>query len=257
MTRSKPHSRRLLPALAALALPILLTLSLVPAAQAGEGHACHEAPAASAEAAVAPAPVAAEAPAPTATDGKIPDLLLVDQEGNPVHFYRDLVAGKVVAMNFIFTSCTTVCPPMGAVFGRLQKELGEQDGPEVHLISVSIDPVTDTPERLKAWSQKFDAGPTWTLVTGPKPEVDQLLRALKVFTPDAKDHSPLVLLGNDRTGVWQRAHGLTPPAKLAELLQGLSSGAEVADNTLKAHKAQAGESGSQAMISQIQQEVSP
>ena len=148
------------------------------------------------------------------------DVELLDQDGKSVRFYTDLLKDKVVAMNFVFTTCTTVCPPMGASFGRLQKELGERYGRDVYLISVSVDPVTDTPQRLKAWSQQFDAGDGWTLVTGPKAQVNQVLKALKVFTPDSKDHAPLVLLGNDRTGIWQKAHGFTPPAKLASLLVG-------------------------------------
>lgn len=149
---------------------------------------------------------------------EIPDLELVDQDGRTVHFYRDLVADRVVAMNFIFTTCTTVCGPMGAIFGKLQEEIGEDLGREIHLISVSVDPLTDTPQRLKAWSQRFGARSGWTLVTGPKAQVDDLLKALEVFTPDFADHSPTVLVGNDRTGTWQRTYGLAPVSKLAQLL---------------------------------------
>ncbi|HVF45623.1 MAG TPA: SCO family protein, partial [Pyrinomonadaceae bacterium] len=108
----------------------------------------------------------------------IPDVELLDQDGRKVRFYSDLVKGKVVAINFIFTTCTTICPPLGATFARVQRELGERAGRDVQLISISVDPATDTPERLKAWGQKFKAGGGWTLVTGAKPQVDELLRAL-------------------------------------------------------------------------------
>src|SRR4026208_2489855 len=81
----------------------------------------------------------------------IPDVAVVDQDGNKLHFYTDLIKGKTVAINFIFTNCTTICPPLAATFARLQKELGEKAGKDVHLISISVDPLTDTPERLKAW----------------------------------------------------------------------------------------------------------
>src|SRR4051794_33619736 len=70
----------------------------------------------------------------------IPDVSLVDQDGKPVHFYSDLVHGKVVMMSSIFTSCTTVCPPLGATFAKVQKLLGDRAGRDVHLISVSVDP---------------------------------------------------------------------------------------------------------------------
>jgi len=150
----------------------------------------------------------------------IPDVSLLDQDGKPVHFYSDLVRGKVVMMSFIFTSCTTVCPPLGATFAKVQKLLGDRD---VRLISVSVDPVNDTPERLKAWAQKFGGGPGWTLVTGDKDNVTKLLKGLGVYTANAAEHSPLVLVGNDAQNRWTRAYGLAPPAKLVELIDGMAS----------------------------------
>ncbi len=152
---------------------------------------------------------------------RIPDMRLMNQEGEAISFYSDLVKDKVVAMNFIFTTCTTVCPPMGANFSRLQDELGERLGRDVQLISISIDPTTDTPERLKAWGEKFSATEAWTFVTGLKTDVDQVLRQLEALTPDVKDHGPIALLVNDRTGVWRRVNGLTPPVKLAKMLDEL------------------------------------
>lgn len=154
----------------------------------------------------------------------IPDIPVVTQDGREVRFFQDLVEGKVVAMNFVFTTCTTICPPLGASFGKLQEELGEKIGRDVHLISVSVDPLTDTPERLKAWGEIFGAGPGWTLVTGDKDEVTQLLKALQVFTPDIRDHSPVVLAGNAATEAWTRAYGLAPPKELAEILGDLAAG---------------------------------
>lgn len=150
----------------------------------------------------------------------VPDVPLTDQDGKPVRFYTDLVKGRVVAVSFIFTSCTTICPPIGASFGRLEKLVA---GKGVHLISVSIDPANDTPERLKAWSRKFGAGPNWTLVTGDRDQVTRLLKALGAFTANAGDHSPLVLLGNERSHRWTRAYGFAAPARLAELIDRLAA----------------------------------
>ena len=146
----------------------------------------------------------------------VPDVPLIDQDGKPVRFYTDLVKGRVVAVNFVFTTCSTICPPMGATFGKLEKLVA---GKDVQLISISIDPANDTPERLKAWSQKFGRGPGWTLVTGDRAEVTHLLKTLGVYTAGATDHSPIVLLGNDRAHRWTRAYGLAAPAKLADLLE--------------------------------------
>jgi protein SCO1/2 len=136
-----------------------------------------------------------------------------------VRFYTDLVKGQVVAMNFVFTSCGTICPPMGANFAKLQKILGGRpDGKRVRLISVSIDPGNDTPERLKAWAAKFGAQPGWTLVTGDREEVNRLLKALGVYNASPAAHTPVVLVGDDLHHHWTRAYGLAPPDKLAELI---------------------------------------
>ena len=163
--------------------------------------------------------------APASNSGlSIPDTELLDQDGRKIRFYSDLVRGKVVVINFIFTTCTTICPPLGATFARVQKEMGERAGRDVHFISISVDPATDTPERLKAWGAKFKAGPGWTLVTGPKPQVDELLRALGAATGSPADHTPTVLIGNDAAGQWTRAYGLASPAVLVGLINDAAAG---------------------------------
>ena len=205
-----------------LALALLLAgtgLAFPVAAQEGHDHHQHHQH-------QAPPAQDTETKAEAVSHLNIPDVNVVDQDGKPVHFYSDLVKDKVVAVNFVFTTCTTICPPMGANFARLQKILGDRTGREVHLISVSVDPTTDTPERMKAWGRKFGAGPGWTLVTGSKEEVTRLLKALGVYTPDINDHSPLVLVGNDARHQWTRAYGLAAPAKIAELIDGMAAPAK-------------------------------
>ncbi len=145
----------------------------------------------------------------------IPDVDVLDQHGNALHFYRDLIKDKTVAINFIFTNCTTICPPLAATFARLQKEMGEKVGRDVHLISISVDPLTDTPERLKAWGAKFKAGPGWTFVTAEKQEMDKLLNALGAAVSKREDHTPALIIGNDSKGVWTRTYGL---AKINQII---------------------------------------
>jgi protein SCO1/2 len=176
-----------------------------------------------AEAAPVAAPTAAHA-AHASSKMSIPDVELLDQDGRKVRFYTDLVKGRVVAVNFIFTTCTTICPPLGATFARVQRELGERAGRDVRFISISVDPATDTPERLKAWGAKFHAAEAWTLVTGQKPQVDELLRALGAATASPADHSPTVLIGNDAAGQWTRAYGLARPAVLIGLIDAAIAG---------------------------------
>lgn len=178
-------------------------------------HAAHRAAVRAAEAAPPEAPADTSAPA-------VPDVVLVDQDGREVRF-PDLVDGRVVAVNFVFTTCTTICPPMGATFGRLQRDLAEglaeRLGEEVHLVSVSVDPVVDTPARLAAWADRFGRRPGWTLLTGERSRVDRVLRALGAFTPEKEDHAPLVLVGDDRTGRWLRVYGLAGPDRVAAALE--------------------------------------
>lgn len=150
---------------------------------------------------------------PAANTAAIPDVKVTTQDGTRVDFYSDLIKGKVVAVNFVFTSCTTVCPPLGAIFGKLQ----ERDA-DAHLVSVSIDPEVDTPQRLKAWSRKFGARPGWTLVTGSREDVTRILKAMNAYSSDFANHQPVTIVGNDATGTWKRTYGFTTAAKLAAML---------------------------------------
>lgn len=154
----------------------------------------------------------------------IPDVEVLDQEGHTLNFYSDLIKGKTIAINFIFTNCTTICPPLAATFARVQKEMGEKVGKDVHFISISVDPVTDTPERLKAWGARFKAGAGWTFVTGSKPQIDKLLNALGASVARREDHSPTVIVGNDRKGVWTRTYGLARISQLVGLIESVIQG---------------------------------
>ena len=154
----------------------------------------------------------------------IPEVEVLDQNGNALHFYSDLIKGKTVAINFIFTNCTTICPPLGATFARVQKEMGDKVGKDVHFISISVDPLTDTPERLKAWGAKFKAGEGWTFVTGNKEQIDKLLNALGASVSRREDHSPTILVGNDLKGVWTRTYGLASTTQMVGLIMDVIEG---------------------------------
>jgi len=151
------------------------------------------------------------------SSARIPDVRVYDQNGNQLNFYGDLVRGKTVAINFIFTTCTTICPPLTATFRRVQQEAVER-GMDVQLISISVDPATDTPERLKAFAAKFKAGIGWTFVTGDKSQIDSLLQAMGVAVADKNDHTPMILIGNDLTGYWTRTYGLSSPTSLVDAI---------------------------------------
>ena len=180
-----------------------------------------------APAAATPTEPPASDAAPTAMTGskgveettpRVPDTLVLDQQGKPLKFYTDLVKGRTVAINFIFTTCTTICPPLTATFRKVQQTLGDRVGRDVQLISVSVDPTTDTPERLLAFSEKFKAAPGWTFVTGNKSEIDSLLKTFAVAVADKNDHTPMILIINDQTKKWTRTYGLAPASTLSRMI---------------------------------------
>ena len=155
--------------------------------------------------------------APTFTSAKIPNTRILDQNGKQLNFYDDLIKGKTVAINFVFTTCTTVCPPLTATFRRVQ-QTASQRGLDVKLVSVSVDPVVDTPERLRAFADKFNVDQGWTFVTGDKGEIDLLLASLGASVANKNDHTPMILIGNDSVNYWTRAYGLSPPSRLIDLI---------------------------------------
>lgn len=157
------------------------------------------------------------AEATSLSSSRIPDSHVIDQYGKRLNFYSDLIKGKTVAINFIFTTCTTICPPLTATFRRVQQELTERAVP-AQLISISVDPATDTPERLRDFAAKFKAGPGWTFVTGEKGEIDSLLRALGVAVFDKNDHTPMIIVSNDVNGYWTRTYGLSSPTVLVKII---------------------------------------
>jgi len=150
------------------------------------------------------------------------EIALRNQDGERVQVYRDLIEGKVVAINTIYTSCVTICPTIGVYFAELQRDqrLAGRIGRDLSLISISIDPGIDTPERLKDWSQRLGALPGWTLLTGNKAQVQALLEGLGIQFPgdDKTTHSQLVLIGSEPAGKWTYVRGDASPNDLAEAI---------------------------------------
>lgn len=149
---------------------------------------------------------------------KIPHARVLDQNGKQLNFYDDLIKGKSVAINFVFTTCTAICPSLTATFRRVQQE-AKTRGVDVQLISISVDPTVDTPERLNDFAKKFKVEPGWTFVTGDKAEIDSVLQAMGVGISNKNDHSPMVLIGNDVADHWTRTYGLSSPATIVNLIE--------------------------------------
>lgn len=147
------------------------------------------------------------------------DVELVDQNGAKVRFYSDLLAGKVVVINSFFATCSGSCPVMSGTFRKIQTALGDRVGRDIHLVSITVDPETDTPEQLRKFAKAASAGPGWHLVTGSKENVTQTLRKLGLLTETKETHTAVVLIGNEPQGVWKKAFGLADSDEIVRLVQ--------------------------------------
>lgn len=148
-----------------------------------------------------------------------PNIVLQDQDGRSVRFYDDLIRNKVVVINFIFTTCTDICPLDTAQLRVVQKLLGDRVGRDIFMYSVSIN--NDTPEALRRFMRTYDVGPGWRFLTGSKEDVTRLQRLLGLRVDDPDDlrgHSASIVLGNETTAQWIRRAAYENPKNLAELL---------------------------------------
>jgi len=132
-----------------------------------------------------------------------PNVSLVTQDGKTVKFYDDLIKGKKVLIDFIYTRCTSVCPLQTAKLAQVQKLLGPRVGRDIFIYSISLDPQHDTPERLKAYAEKFHAGPGWLFLTGTREDID-VVRYKLGERSDKEQHGNTVRVGDVPRGQWMR-----------------------------------------------------
>jgi cytochrome oxidase Cu insertion factor (SCO1/SenC/PrrC family) len=151
------------------------------------------------------------------------DQALVDQHGARRRLAQDVIGKRIAIVNFVYTNCTTVCPVSSALFAQLQEKLGAALGKEVVLVSISVDPLRDTPERLREFSARYGARPGWTWLTGSKREVDAVLKGFGAYAPSYEDHPAMVLVGEAQGGAWFRFFGFPSPEQLLERVAALKS----------------------------------
>ena len=136
------------------------------------------------------------------------DTPLLDQDGRTIRMRSDVLAGRVVVVDFVYTSCTTVCPIFSATMAELRKRLVAAPARDIVLVTVTVDPLRDTPRRLKDYAARF--GPTgdgWIWLTGSKSNVDTVNKAFGAYTANIDDHPPMVIVGDADAGVWTRFYG--------------------------------------------------
>jgi protein SCO1/2 len=160
----------------------------------------------------------AEAPAFTRSTAtyKVPDVKVVRQDGKKLSFLKELDDGRPVIVSFVFVSCAAICPMLAHVMSKVQAKL-EQDGKKVHLISISIDPESDSPAKLTEFAKKFGAGPDWDFYTGTREASLALQKAFNTYRGDKMNHTATILMRSESGKAWLRLEGfLSPDAVIQE-----------------------------------------
>ncbi len=143
----------------------------------------------------------------------IPDVVLTDAGGKPVRLRELLATDDPVMLNFIFTTCGTVCPVMVKVFADVPARLGAQ-AKNLRMISISIDPDNDTPAQLKSYAKNFATGDRWKFLTGRMQDIKSVQMAFDSYRGDKMNHEPLTLMRHASTKTWIRIDGFANPDEL-------------------------------------------
>jgi protein SCO1 len=157
-----------------------------------------------------------------AGDSYLAKLSLVDQNGRRVDLYDDLIKNHTVVLNSFFASCTGSCPVMARTFLHLQNKLGDRVGKDVILVSITVDPENDTPEKLKAYAEKMGAKRGWYFLTGSREEVDAALGKLGQYAEIREAHKNIIIAGNDRTGLWKKALAIAPSDEVWKVVESVA-----------------------------------
>ncbi len=147
------------------------------------------------------------------------DIELLNQDGKPMRLYSDVMKDKVVVINSFFASCTASCPVMSKSLAALQSRFADRLGRDLVLVSITVDPEHDTPAKLRAYADKWQAHRGWYFLTGSKANVDAALRKLGQYVDEPSAHMNVIVIGNERTGLWKKAFGLAPSDELAKVVE--------------------------------------
>ena len=161
---------------------------------------------------------------PTAGRNYFTDVELTNQNGEKVRLYSDLIAGKTVVINSFFSTCVGICPIMAATFTSIQNKLGDRLGRDVILISITVDPETDSPARLRDYAKSMSAKPGWYFVTGKKENVEAALAKLGLRAASKEEHTSVMIIGNEPQGVWKKAFGLANSDDIVKMVEDVAAG---------------------------------
>ncbi|MDZ3992070.1 SCO family protein [Pseudomonas sp. Teo4] len=148
------------------------------------------------------------------------DTLLKDQNGRELRFYSDVLKDKVVMLNVIFTHCNDACPLITRKLREVRTAMGPELASQVTFISISSDPLNDTPAALKTFAEKQGVdGPNWLFLTGDKANVDLVLGRIGQFLPSPEQHSTQLIAGDVAGKRWSKIRPDAPPAAIAQRMQ--------------------------------------
>ena len=144
---------------------------------------------------------------------EVPDVMLINQDNVRVSLRNLLSSDSPVLVDFVYTTCTTICPVLSINFANFQKTIIEERG-TTRLVSISIDPEFDTPKAMKAYLKRYNAQPGWDFLTGARDDISRVLKAFKVYTPNKMNHYPVILLKSPLDRRWVRVYGLIGTSEL-------------------------------------------
>jgi protein SCO1/2 len=153
----------------------------------------------------------------------LPDVALVREDGTAVRFPADIDDGRPVVLNFIYTTCTAICPMLSQTFAAFQRKLGP-DVAAVHMVSISIDPEQDRPAQLAEYAKRYGAGPQWTHYTGTLEASLEVQKAFQAYYGDKMNHRPVAFLRRAPGQPWVRLEGFATPDDLVREYRQLVTG---------------------------------
>jgi protein SCO1/2 len=177
----------------------------------------------------------ATVPAPSATASAaqkyFTDVELINQNGERMRLYSDVLKNHVVVVNAFFATCQGSCLPMNRNLEKLQAAFKERMGKDLYIVSISVDPTVDTPQALKEYAKKLNAAPGRLFLTGKKENVDWALYKLGQYVEQREQHTNIFIIGNERTGLWKKAFGLAQADELVKIVESVINDQPAAKTT--------------------------
>jgi protein SCO1/2 len=146
------------------------------------------------------------------------NLSLVDQDGNATDLYS-LMKGRTIVIHSFFATCTGSCPVMMRTISAIQERFADRLGKDLVLVSLTVDPKNDTPAKLKAYAAASKAGAGRYFLTGSQEQVDAALKRIGQFVTSPEQHANVMIVGNEKTGLWKKAFGLSKPEEIVEIVR--------------------------------------